>query len=140
MVVPKAAKQFAIKQKIDFKYYFEITGFERVSGIGSIIIDSKTWTQASIKKSINEFVLARVSEFLVNKDLIHTSNFGLDTGIEILEVHEPTLEPYLTKPAGEAGQVTSQKYMVFIVGLAIVIMSFLVLGINQYSYLFKSLE
>jgi len=133
MVVHKAVGRFAIKQKIDFKYYFEITGFDKVSGIGSIIIDSKTWTQESIKKSINKFVLAQVSEFLVNKNITQTSNFAIDTGIEILLVHEPTIEQRLTEPVGEA-QGTTQKYMIFRVGFAI--MSFLVWCINHYSFFF----
>ncbi|WP_026472457.1 hypothetical protein [Alkanindiges illinoisensis] len=139
MVVHKAVGRFAVKQKIDFKYYFEITGFEKVSGTGSIIIDSKTWTQESIKKSINKFVLAQVNEFLVNKNITQTSNFGVDTGIEILAVHEPTIAQRLTEHGGKA-QVTSQKYIVFIVGLAIVIMSFLVLCMNHYSFAFNSFK
>ncbi len=139
MVIHKAVGRFAVKQKIDFKYYFEITGFEKVSGIGSIIIDSKTWSQESIKKSINKFVLAKVSEFLVNKNITQTSNFGIDTGIEILAVHEPTIAQRLTEPAGEP-QVTSQKYIMFIVGLAIVIISFLILCMNYYSFAFNSFK
>lgn len=119
----------AHKEKIDFRYSFEISGFKKSTGKGTIIIDDQL-PDEEIKQLINDFVLKKVREFLKGKTITPQENFTISTNIEITKISRLTPLNNMIYPGDQSGQVTSRKYIVFIVGVAFVLLMFWVVLLN----------
>ncbi len=119
-------------KKIDFKYSFEISGFKKKSGKGSIAIHDHL-SDEDIKNLINNYVLQRVREFLSGKTIQPQGNFTINTWIEITKTN--VVKPWnnILHLGQESGQVTSRKYIVIMVGVAFVLLMFFLVFLNHSS-------
>ncbi|ONG40564.1 hypothetical protein BKE30_07420 [Alkanindiges hydrocarboniclasticus] len=122
----------AQKEKIVFRYSFEISGFKKSAGKGSIIVSDQL-TDEAIKNLINEFVLGKIREFLKGKTIVPNGNFTINTSIEIIKITRLTPWNNMIYPGDESGQVTSRKFVVFMVGVAFVLLMFLFVFFNNSS-------
>lgn len=123
----------ANNKKIDFRYSFEISGFKKSAGKGSIIVNDQL-TDEEIKKLINEFVLKKIRKFLKGKTIALDQNFAINTHVEIRKVSRVSPWNNINLAADESGQVSSRKYVVFILGFALVILMFLFVLLNNPSF------
>lgn len=132
MTGEKPEPVYAPKEKIDFKYSFEISGFKKSKGKGSIVIHDQL-TDEEIKSLINNFVLKKIREFLKGKTISNQGNFTINTSIEITKISPLSPWNHVVYPVPEAGQVTSRKYVVFMLGVAFVLLMFFLVFINNSS-------
>lgn len=80
-----------------------------------------------MKQAVNEYVLRKTVEFLRGKPIDINEDFSIDSSVEIISAVK--IGKGITKedaPASQAGQVASNKYLVVLVGIALVLLMFLV--------------
>jgi hypothetical protein len=122
----------AHKEKIDFRYSFEISGFKKSAGKGSITVNDQL-TDEEIKNLINDFVLKEIREFLKGKTIAPNGKFAINTSIEITKISRLGRWDSVVYPGDESGKVLSRKYVVLLVGVAFVLLMFFVVLMNSSS-------
>ena len=120
----------ASNRKVDFKYSFEISGFEKTTGKGSIVV-SEQLLEEEIKKLINAFILQKVREFLNGKIIAPDKNFSIKTSIEIIKITMQSSEESGTRDSADFWAVNRSKYLAFIAGIALVLLLFVLIFLNN---------
>lgn len=126
MSIEKPSDLHAHAFKLEFKYWFKINGYETILDQGTIIVSNQS-TDDNVKQAINDYVLKEIIEFLRGKVIDRRKDFSIDSNVKIISaVNVEESRRKCDVPVSQVAELASNKYLVFFIGLALVLLMFLI--------------